>query len=224
MMKNAETRAALRRLYHSGRKLPRPSWEQVQAAVEEIHAMRNSGENPALSNDDVGDAFLARIRSASARWYAHRNGTKSRFGLDLKATGRVLSDLIEVCVLSEFALQPRSGMRLRDSALDTERKGGAFKIPMGVLLGRAGVDLPVEPTGTVSVIASEDSEGQIEQVRLTASRDAEFPKSGVLELVLEDDAGHRVPASLTPDDRTFVIKTDHLSGSAKNLRLKLRPW
>src|SRR5262249_49343268 len=72
--------------------------------------------------------------------------------------GHVLSDLIEVCVLSEFALQPRSGMRLRDSALDTERKGGAFKIPMGVLLGPAGVDLPVEPTGTVSVIASEDSE------------------------------------------------------------------
>jgi hypothetical protein len=222
MANNAETRAALTRFYRSGRKLPRRSLEQVEAAVEEIHAMRESGERPSLSNDDVGDAFLTRIQSASARWHAHHNSAKSRAGLDLNAAADVPSDLIEVCILSEFALQPRSGMRLRDSATDTDRKGGAFKIPMSVLLNRTGVDLSPEPTGAVSLIVSEGSEGWITQVRLTASRDAEFPEASTLEVVLEDDLGHQFLAWLSPDNRVFVIQTDGLSGSAREIRVKAR--
>jgi hypothetical protein len=213
---NRDVHTSLDRLYHSGQTLPRRSAEQVQTAVEEMSAARLLSGDRLLDSDD-DHPLNKRIRSASDRWHQFRNTSSSRIK-DVDNTSR----LIAVGVLSKFALQPRIGMRLRDGASAEGRTGSAFKLPMSMLLGREDSPSERPSTGSVSIVVTEDAAGGILQIRLAASRDADFQKTILMEVVIEDGSLHQVVAGLGPDSRMFAVSPKALSGPAGNLHVKVR--
>lgn len=135
------------------------------------------------------------------------------------------SQLIEICILSEFAIPSRSGMRLNDKSNLTsanESSGGGFKIPVSVLLERTGVGVSTSgiAVGNILITALENADGKITQLRLMASPDTDFLKTGEFELIFEDASGTQSVARFTPPERSLMIFPYLLQGPAVALRLK----